>query len=238
MADSYIEYDLGKYKNQNTLARFVNGYQPIGNYIIPGQNYFTDLKSFHGAKVAAKHFHWNTPLVMLEKNGLPVLFNSDFGAFHWLQICSYLGLISIFVARKHLRTWVPLVCTSALFLLMCVLYDYPTGDEWQNRFLVKLNPILFGGIGYLILRSKALWRSLIGLALAFAAGREIYIYKGLLPDGMAFFTHQFGDHSIAYPQMFPASGGMYLFYLPLICFTGLAAILSWFAFITPLQKRA
>ncbi len=44
LADSYIEYDLGKYKNQNTLARFVNGYQPIGNFIIPGQNYFTDLK--------------------------------------------------------------------------------------------------------------------------------------------------------------------------------------------------
>ena len=61
IADSYIEYDLGKYKNQNTLARFTNGYQPVGNYFVPNQNYFADVRSTYAdIKLTYAYFNGNT----------------------------------------------------------------------------------------------------------------------------------------------------------------------------------
>jgi hypothetical protein len=61
IADSYVEYTIGKYKNQNTLARFTNGYQPVGNYFEPNQDYFADVKTTYSViKLTYSYFDGTT----------------------------------------------------------------------------------------------------------------------------------------------------------------------------------
>ena len=161
---------------------------------------------------------------MLSKQGLLVLFDKEIGFFYWLNIFPWVALLALWWTRRKWKVWLPLLLTATSFILLCIMFEYPNGCEWQNRFLLKLNPIVFGGVGFVLFKGSKWVRSLIVGGACAACIREILLYRNQLPDGMAFYLQQFGDHSLAFPQLFPGSA-MYLFYLPLIVFASLATLM-------------
>ena len=118
----------------------------------------------------------------------------------------------------------PLAVVTFLFIVMCTLYEYPNGMEWQNRFMLKLNPILFGGAAIFLRDSGRVLKCAGWVWLVTAACLEFDLYRRQLPAGMNFYLSDFSDHTLMFPQTWGGTN-MTIFYLPLIAVLFLSTIL-------------
>jgi hypothetical protein len=188
-------------------------------------NYFTKLGAFFTSSQTHSYFRPDKFWQMLTQNGPEVLWREDYGLFYWKNAYPWLALGAICLHRRSWRHWAPLSLITIVYLMMCILYEYPNGMEWQNRFLLKLNPILFGGALIFLKRAPkpmqiAGWSWMIASALM-----ELGLYRRQLPAGMNFYISDLTDHSLMFPQLWPGIN-MYIFYLPLI-FVSFVSALFW-----------
>jgi hypothetical protein len=178
-------------------------------------SYFTDLRSFVGNVSGASLLRLDAIGTMIGKNGFSVLFGEDFGLFYWKNLFAIVPILALWIFRSKIRIWFPLVTIIVAYLSLCILYEMPNGMEWQNRFLLKLNPIFFGVLAVLMSHSNRIVCWVSALAVVLSAAFEIHLYRKILPEGMAFYVQQFGDVSLKFPPSYPGAN-MYIFYLPLI----------------------
>lgn len=198
-------------------------------FVLRLTNYFTDLKHFEGTVAARRLLRLDQPGQMFSKNFFPVFFEQDFGLFYWKNLFAIVPVFAIFVYWRRFRVWLPLVSTVLLFMMLCVFYEMPNGVEWQNRFLLKLNPIFFGALALLMSERRTYWRILGGSTVVISAYFELDLYRRVLPAGMAFYADHFSDNALLYPQAY-SGASMYLFFLPLIGLSCASILLTGWIF--------
>lgn len=193
--------------------------------ILMGTNYFTKLKTFFGNFQTQTEFHSSNFLEVFLKQGPDVLYLDAYGLFNWKNAYPWLALAACIVYLRSWRWWLPLAGVAVLYLMMSTFHLYPNGFEWQNRFLLKLSPMLFAG-ALLFLNRVPLTPRIFGWAwMIAAAAMELNAYSHQLPKRMNFYISDFSDHTLMYPQRWPGTW-MSIFYLPLI-FSFAASFLAW-----------
>jgi hypothetical protein len=139
--------------------------------------------------------------VRFKTNFLPVLFSSSAG-FFTVGVFVPISCFSLLFFRKKIHLVLPFVVVIGGYLLMCMLHQYPTGFEWQNRFLLKINPIIFGGIGIVIQKSKAILRTLLFVILAFGVYYQHILYLENLHPHQAVYADLFTTLTATNPFAF------------------------------------
>ncbi len=207
-----------KHPTVKIMAKYIASlalFAVVSYAILMGTNYFTQLKSFFGNSSTQQYFRTSNLWQVFCTQGPDVFYRESFGLFYWKNAYPWLAVMACVLNWKAWRWWLPLAGTTLVYLLMCTFYEYPNGFEWQSRFLLKLNPILFAGaLIFLTSAPKAL--KIIGWSWMFLAGYFEYgMYLTQKPGGMNFYIADFSDHMLKYPQRFPGIS-VTIFYLPLI----------------------
>ena len=216
---------LEKIKN----SAFFAGAAVLSIVILMATNYFTKLKAFFASSQTAEYFYTSDFLTVFLKQAPAVFYQEAYGLFYWKNAYPWLALGACFVMRRFWRMWLPLLGIALFYLLMCTFFQYPNGFEWQNRFMLKLTPILFGG-AVIFLNSVSRPIKIAGwLWLIASATMELHDYFKQLPKGMNFYATDFSDNMLMYPQSWPGPW-MELFYLPLtaIWIISLVLCLKWY----------
>jgi hypothetical protein len=187
-------------------------------------NYFTDLKQFFGHNSVTQDFITTEMTATFIKQAPEVFYREAFGLFYWKNAYPWLALFSCVICRRSWRWWLPLVCATLFYLLMCTFFKYPNGMEWQNRMLLKLNPILFGGTLIFLTRAPLPFKLAGWSWLAYTTSITLAAYLGQKVQRMSFYLNEFSDHSFAYPQSWPGAK-MLVFYLPLLSIWTICTVL-------------
>ncbi|MCX6116437.1 MAG: hypothetical protein NT027_02760, partial [Proteobacteria bacterium] len=202
----------------------------LSEFVLHLTNYLTEVNSFFGHVAAAPYLHVGKIFEMFHRNGMDVLFGQAFGLFYWKNLFAILPALLVIMYRRSFRIWFPLVCTVMLYCTLCILYEWPNGMDWQNRFLLKLNPIFFTALVYQMGRSSGILRWVSLSAVLMSAFFELDLYMAQLPYGMSFYIHQFSDQTFLYPPS-PSNWNIQIFYLPLIIlFVGALLAIAALAF--------
>lgn len=207
----------------------------LSSAILLATNYFTELKAFFANSQTQNFFNFKTPLQTLLTVGPQVFYGQDFGLFYWQNAYPWLALLACLTQMKQWRYWLPLAGTVGFYLLLCTYFEYPNGMEWQNRFLLKLTPILFGGALWFLNHSRLPIRIAGWIWMFVGAGMELLLYRVQKPVEMPFYIDDLSDHLFMYPQSWPGMN-MSIFYLPLIAIS-FVATLFWTLFYFMGRRR-
>lgn len=197
--------------------------------ILMATNYFTKLKTFWASSGTAEFFYTSGFLEVFLKQAPDVFYKEAYGLFYWKNAYPWLALAGCFMERKAWRVWLPLFGITMFYLLMCTFFQYPNGFEWQNRFMLKLTPILFGGALIFLRRAPRLVKVFGWTWLLASLAWELSSYFEQIPKGMNFYSGDFSDNMLLFPQSWPGSW-MELFYLPLTAIWMLSFVLclKWY----------
>ncbi len=150
----------------------------------------------------AKLLHSPTEWQRLLTNLQYVMFDHEVGLFAPWNMMAYLALAACVLHTKAWRWTVPLVAMVFGALLLCGIHEYPTGVEWQNRFILKIVPILLLGAGYLIRSIKNPVVKVVGITLLLGSyAYEMFgLYPEVLAEGLPRYTELFTDLQIFFPE--------------------------------------
>lgn len=186
-----------------------------GVVILQLTNYFTKSPSFFHTPTS-RHLGFSHMAELVGQNFYSVMFQSEGGLFAFWNIPAYLALLAVILWRRQWRLSLPLVATVAAYVTMCLIHEFPHGMEWQNRFLLKVTPIIFIGAGYAC-KHPALkrWQPLmIALLLGSFAYESFVLYPTQLPSEVPFYRDLFTDDQLLWPQ--DISRQRLLFMLPIV----------------------
>jgi hypothetical protein len=193
--------------------------------ILQMTNYFTELKTYFGNSRTHLEFVHENYLDAFQKVFPLHIWAKGSGFFAWPNLAHWIAPLALFLNRKSWRIWVPLSGMVCFYILLFTFHLYPTGVEWQNRFLCKLVPVMFLGVGLVIdwgLSEKGPkiaigWLGVLGVLGGIWGQWPLYLRQ--LPPGMAFYLNDFNDLSLLYRQArSPLS--MMVFYLPALVSLG------------------
>jgi hypothetical protein len=159
----------------------------ITRYIVYGNPFATGYGSLH-------YWSWRSPFFFA------VLFSSEHGLFSWtpLLLLATAGLV-LFTWREP-RAGTPLLAAALAFYIFIACYpDWAGISSYGNRFFVSLTPLFVLGLGILLERVAALFRSQ-GAAVATLSA----VLAGSILWNVA-FMFQWGEHLI--PARGPISWG-------------------------------
>ncbi len=174
----------------------------------------------------ARHLGFNNIPQLMRDNFFNITFNSETGLWALWNIPAYLAVLASLHARRNLKIIAPLSVMVAGYVFMCIIHEFPTGFDWQNRFLIKLNPIIFAAVGYLLtVPTFKSFRPLIYAGILFTSVVEtFFLYPREIPPGLPTYANIFSDLQLSEPQdlfLFRT-----LFFLPVICF-GVITLLGY-----------
>lgn len=149
------------------------------------------------------------------KNFVNVVFGYEKGIFNLYSIPPIVACMAPFIGRIRLKTYLPLIVVVLGYLTMCIIHKYPDGVEWQNRFLLKLNPIVFVAIGYVLFSLKQRWsKVLVAVVLSVSVCLEISSYLANLSPNFVYYRDFLADSEILFPRRFTANKGLIYLFLP------------------------
>jgi hypothetical protein len=211
----WLHLDMRSLKEKLRDSGFILLFSGLSIVILSATNYFTLLKSFSGNPLVQRDFHSDNLVAFFIKQAPEVFFRESFGLFYWKNAYSWLALFSCILERKSWRWWLPLASTTLFYLLMCTFFEYPNGFEWQNRFLLKLNPVLFAGTLIFLTRAPPLLKIIAWCWTIYGAWAEVNLYFTQIPSIVDFYSTNFSDQTFKFPQSLPPAVTI-LFYLPLL----------------------
>ena len=160
----------------------------------------------------------------------PVLLDIESGLFSPRNVVSYFSVGFLLSSRALLKTCAPFVFVAAASILMCLVHNYPTGCEWQNRFLLKLNGPIFLAAGMFVdSKSPKIQRVAWGLLLG-SIGWQLVQYRSNTAKDFIYYYEVFADKYLLQPLAYNDLGHVFL-YLPLMLGTAAAmtaiAVAGW-----------
>jgi hypothetical protein len=192
--------------------------------VLRSTNFFVGINDFWREPTGSL-LHFKNFFAYFEKNAFGVAFSSNYGLFAWWNIPAWLAILCAHTQRRY---WVIVGSLSVFvlgYMVMCIIHDFPSGVEWQNRFLVKLNPIIFLGAGIFLQGVKTrLAQFILFLGLIFTILYEIILYSRQIPAGMSFYRDFVTDAQIASGRYVTLK--QTLFFLPLLAIAGITSLLG------------
>lgn len=151
------------------------------------------------------------------QNAQRVLLNFSSGFLGLWNMPVLIGCCAIFSRKIIWRVKIPALLTVCATLLMCLIHAAPNGDEWQNRYLLKILPFICLGFGFLLESAPSQQlKTLLRSIAVFSVVYEIGLYYLQLETGLAFFVHRLSDRALVYPA--PPDRFDIFFSLPLFFF--------------------
>ena len=138
---------------------------------------------FESGYIPLRYWLWRSPPFF------SVLFSSQHGLFAWTPLL-LLATIGLFLFRwREPKVGKPLLAAAlAFYLLICCYPDWAGISSYGNRFFVSLTPLFIMGLGVLLERTAALFRSQrVAVAAASAALGAFILWN-------AGFMFQWGTH--------------------------------------------
>lgn len=197
------------------------------HFILQGTNYFTDLKTWGPGPIFIDFRFAQFP-EMIRKSAADVLFSKLYGFFYWTHGYVWVALGALWFGRKHWRIWAPMIGVFGFYCLMLMVHSGPSGGDWQGRYLLKFNPIVFGACAYFLTQASGALLVLGWGVLVVTAVYETYLYLGQIWPGMNYYSETLNDGAWLYPQVFPGLS-MNLFFVPVIffiCLTGALVLVN------------
>jgi len=137
----------------------------LGWVLLQASSLFTQLHTFGAMTPSANYFSFT--LERIQKNYYGFLFAPG-GTGLFKMPFFWLCVLGMLLAKVKLKVLFPYVSFVLFFVILFLFYQFPTGAAWQNRFLLKLNPIFFAGVGLGLQASRFWWQKwgIAGLCVA------------------------------------------------------------------------
>ena len=192
----------------------------LAQVLLQLSNYLTLINSFWSFPTGSL-IQINKLPSLIVKNFNVVLFSNESG-FFTMNVFVPLALFSLIYLKNSFVKIIPLIILITGYVVMCMIHQYPTGCEFGNRFLLKIYPIIFCAIAYLLYSVKKTYKIIICFLLAAGCLFQLYQYMQNVPTNMPLYVDLFSDNDIIYPK----SINEYTYMLPvLIVF--LTLLLLW-----------
>lgn len=126
----------------------------------------------------------------------PVFIDKNTGFFSIYTVFPFFAIYGAYASKIKISNLVPILFLIVGYFSLCLIHLSPTGAEWQNRFLLKLNPLIFGGAGIALMSMRARAMALSILAMTIAAWYQFSRYLENLPEEFPRFVDLLTDLQI------------------------------------------
>lgn len=171
----------------------------LAQILLQLSNYLTLANSFWSFPTESLVQIKDMPSLVMKNFNL-VLFSKNSG-FFTLNVFVPLALLSLIYLKKSFIKIIPFVILIVGYLIMCMINPYPTGCEWQNRLLLKIFPIIFCVIAYLLYSVKRTYKVIVYFLIIVGCFYQLYLYVHMLPKGMPLYSDLLSDYDILHPKL-------------------------------------